>query len=40
LLGKTDKDIQDKIDELWNHYFGGQNDKIEKRPWMATNTTE
>lgn len=27
LLGKTDKDIQDKIDELWNHYFGGQNDK-------------
>ena len=25
--GKTDKDIQDKIDELWNHYFGGQNDK-------------
>lgn len=26
-LGKTDKDIQDKLDELWNHYFGGQNDK-------------
>ena len=27
ILGKTDKDIQDKLDELWNHYFGGQNDK-------------
>ena len=27
LLGKTDSDIQDKLDELWNHYFGGQNDK-------------
>ena len=27
ILGKTDQDIQDKIDELWNHYFGGQNDK-------------
>ena len=27
LLGKTDKDIQDKMDELWKHYFGGQNDK-------------
>ena len=27
LLGKTDQDIQDKIDELWNHYFGGENDK-------------
>ena len=27
VLGKTDQDIQDKIDELWNHYFGGQNDK-------------
>ena len=27
VLGKTDKDIQDKLDELWNHYFGGQNDK-------------
>ena len=27
ILGKTDQDIKDKIDELWNHYFGGQNDK-------------
>ena len=27
ILGKTDKEIQDKVDELWNHYFGGQNDK-------------
>ena len=26
-LGKTDEDIQNKLDELWNHYFGGQNDK-------------
>ena len=27
ILGKTDQDIKDKLDELWNHYFGGQNDK-------------
>ena len=27
VLGKTDQDIKDKLDELWNHYFGGQNDK-------------
>ena len=27
ILGKTDEEIKNKIDELWNHYFGGQNDK-------------
>jgi len=24
-LGKTDAEIQDKLDELWNHYFKGDN---------------
>ena len=27
VLGKTDEDIQKKLDQLWDHYFGGQNDK-------------
>ena len=27
ILGKTDEDIQKKLDQLWNHYFGGQADK-------------
>lgn len=28
-LGKTDEEIQKKIDDLWNHYFkGGENDKL------------
>ena len=27
ILGKTDEDIKKKLDQLWDHYFGGQNDK-------------